>query len=51
VEIKEEFVQPIKNIRLEQLVSQGEIERIGRDNLIKWMGFIKTKLREYADHT
>lgn len=51
VEIKDEFIQPIKNIGLEQLVNHSEIEKIGRDNLIKWMGFIKTKLREYADHT
>jgi len=46
--INEEFIERIKNIPVDGLLTKEQINEFGKDRLLKWMEFIKTKLRDHA---
>jgi hypothetical protein len=48
IDIKLENINPIKNLKLNELLSAKDIESIGKDNFEKWKNYVVGKLRDIA---
>lgn len=46
--LQEEYIERIKNLSLNQLLTKQQLDELGEAKLIKWIGYIRTKLRNNA---